>query len=120
MADLNIVNVSDIKGRSTAANLSSTTIDVLENTAGNSKTFKLNFISVVSLEPSNTIQANVSFFDSSLGASYPLIYDLDVPIKSSIEVLSKAFYLEEGDKITSNINGVANTAVIVISYEELG
>lgn len=91
MADLNIVNVSDIKGRSVGANLTSSTADILINTDGNSKVFKLNHISVVSTEPSNTIQANVYFYDDSAGVQYPLIYDLDVTIKSSIEVLSSPF-----------------------------
>jgi len=123
MADLNIVNVSDIKGRSVAANLTTSTTDILVNTDGNSKTFKMNHISVVSREATNTVTANVFFHDDSAGVSYPLIFNLDVPIKSAIEVLSKPFYLEEGDKITANMGTQAAPSanlVIVISYEELG
>jgi len=122
MADLNIVNVSTIFGRTVAANLTTTTTNTLENTFGSGKTLKVNNILLASRNVSNTGAANVNFVDySSANTSWPIVADIEVPAKATLEVLSKSLYLEEGDRLTVNVNNVffSNNIVVIISYEEL-
>jgi hypothetical protein len=119
MADLNIVNVSTINGRTAAANLTSTsTVSVVTNTYGNSKTFKINTI-LLANKGANTVSSNVSFVRyASSNTSYPVVFNLDVPPKASIDVLSKSFYLQEGDVVTANTSS-GSDVVIIVSYEEM-
>jgi hypothetical protein len=122
MADLNIVNVSTIFGRTLAANLTTTTSNTLVNTFGSGKTLKVNNILLASRNVSNTGAANVNFVDySSANTSWPIVADIEVPAKATLEVLSKSLYLEEGDRLTVNVNNVffSNNIVVIISYEEL-
>jgi hypothetical protein len=119
MADLNIVNVSTINGRTAGANLTSTsTVSVVTNTFGNSKTFKINTI-LLANKGANTVSSNVSFRSySGSNTSYPVVFNIDVPPKASIDVLSKSFYLQEGDVITANSSSGSDVSIIV-SYEEM-
>jgi hypothetical protein len=118
MADLNIVNVSDIKGRVFGANVTSSLANTIVNTFGQSKVFKVNNILLSNRTPANTIAATVNFVDYGSGNSFPIVQSIDIPAKSSIEVLSKSIYLEEGDRIMASCTETGN-AVIIISYEEL-
>lgn len=125
MADLNIVNVSDIKGRTVSANLTNSTADVVENTFGNSKVFKVNNV-LFANRSANICSVYLNFVDYSDGSnSFPLLFNLDVPQKASVEALAKPLYLEEGDKITGYLLAPVGSSldsgnvVVTISYEEL-
>lgn len=119
MADLNIISVSTINARTTGANLNITSSDIVNNTYGNSKTIKLNNI-MLSSYSANTVNVAINFVDySNSNTAFPLVYQLNVPPKATIEVLSKPFYLEEGDKLTAYAFSEANNVVMVVSYEEL-
>jgi hypothetical protein len=119
MADLNIVNVSTINGRTTGANLILTSSDIVNNAFGQSKTFKLNNI-MLSSYSANTVNVAIDFVDySKSNTAFPLVYQLNVPSKATIEVLSRPVYLEEGDKLTARSFSEANNVVMVVSYEEL-
>jgi hypothetical protein len=122
MADLNIVNVSTIFGRTVAANLTTTTANTLVNTFGSGKTLKVNNILLASKNVSNTGGANVNFVDySASNTTWPIVADIEVPARATLEVLSKSLYLEEGDRITVNVNNAffSNNIIVIISYEEL-
>lgn len=119
MADLNIISVSNIKGKTFGNTLLTVTTDLVTNTFGQSKLFKINNIILNNKDTTNTLTANISFVDySNSNTSTPIIVTLDVPSKSVIDVLSKPIYLEEGDKITAAASANSNIG-IVISYEEL-
>jgi hypothetical protein len=125
MADLNIVNVADIKGRTLSANLTNSTANVVVNTFGQSKVFKVNNV-LFANRSANTCSIYLNFADySTNGNTFPLIFNLDVPTKSTVEALSKPLYLEEGDRLMSFLLSPAGgsidsgNVVITVSYEEL-
>lgn len=124
MADLNIVNVADIKGRTLSANLTNSTANVVVNTFGQSKVFKVNNV-LFANRSANTCSIYLNFADHSNGNTFPLIFNLDVPTKSTVEALSKPLYLEEGDRLMSFLLSPAGgsidsgNVVITVSYEEL-
>jgi hypothetical protein len=125
MADLNIVNVSDIKGRTLSANLTNSTANVVINTFGQSKTFKVNNV-LFANRSANICSVYLNFVDHSNGSNaFPLIFNLDVPQKASVEALAKPLYLEEGDRLMgfllSPTGGSVDSGnvIVTISYEEL-
>jgi len=121
MADLNIVGVTTINGRTTATCLNNGGLSaVVTNTYGNSKTFKINNVILssnsISLTPAT---ANVMFYDySQSNAQFPIVSRLDIASNGAIDILSKPLYLEEGDRLTANTSS-NNTVTIIVSYEEL-
>jgi flagellar biosynthesis/type III secretory pathway ATPase len=124
MADLNIISVSTINARTTGAELTNTSANVLINTYGNSKTIKVNNI-IVTNKSGNTVASYLNFEDYSTTNTYPILHNLEVPTRSTVEVLSKPLYLEEGDRLTGQVLGSAGgnvdsgNLIMILSYEEL-
>lgn len=119
MADLNIISVTNIKGRSFGNTLLTSTVDIIDNAHGNSRLVKVNNLILNSSDQSNTLNANVYFVDwSNSNTSTPIVSTLDIPAQGVIDVLSKPIYLEEGDKLTASAS-VAGQIGLVVSYEEL-
>ena len=58
----------------------------------------------------------VSVFLRRSGADYYIVNGIDVPQKSTLDVLNKPLYLEEGDALWLQA-GAANALDAVISYE---
>jgi hypothetical protein len=124
MADLNIISVSTINARTTGAELTNTSANVLVNAFGGSKTVKVNNI-IVTNKSANTVTSYLDFEDYSTSNTYAVLYNLEVPTQSTVEVLSKPLYLEEGDRLTGKVLGAAGgnidsgNLIIILSYEEL-
>jgi hypothetical protein len=118
MANPNIVNVTNILGKTVGAALTTSSADILTNSAASDKIFKVNTI-LVSCVGSNA-GANVLFYDASANTSYYIADEIAVPATSTLKVITKdAFiYLEEGDKIAA-LASSNNNLQIVISYEEI-
>ena len=118
MAAPNIVGVTTIKGQTVGAALASSSNDILVNSVGSGKVLKVNAIYVSNITGSTNYDSTVGWYDASTSTTYYLGYAVTVPSKSTLEILGKSIYLEEGDKI----NGLAsaNSALhIVVSYEEI-
>lgn len=118
MAAPNIVSVTTIIGKTVGAALGTTSADILTNSAGSGKVFKVNAIYVANVDGVNNADATVGWFDASTATTFRLAYTITVPADATLDVLSKSIYLEEGDKI----NGLASAAgdlEIVVSYEEI-
>jgi hypothetical protein len=118
MAAPNIVSVATILGRTVGAALTTSSADILTNSAGSNKVFKVNAIYVSNVDGTNNADATVGFFDASASATYRLASTITVPADSTLDVLSKAIYLEEGDKITA-LASANSDLEIVISFEEI-
>lgn len=118
MAAPNIVNVSNILGRTVGAALGTSSADILTNSAGSNKVFKVNAIYVANIDGVNNADVTVGFFDASAAATYRLAFTVTVPADATLDVLSKAVYLEEGDKITA-LASASGDLEIVVSFEEI-
>lgn len=119
MAAPNIVNVSTITARTTAAALSTTlTTDLLVNNASSGKVFKVNTIIVSNVDGSNSANATVDYYDGTTG--YKIANTIAVPADSTLVLTDKnnVLYLEEGTKIRGGAS-VASDLEIIISYEEI-
>lgn len=118
MAAPNIVNVSNILGRTVGAALTTSSADIVVNPANSNKVFKINTIIVANIDGVNNADVTVGVFDASAGVTYRLAFIVTVPADASLDLIAKPIYLEEGDKIVALAS--ANTRLeIVASFEEI-
>lgn len=117
MANPNIVNVTDIRGKTFVGTISNGSYATLvSNTAGSNSVVKVNTISI-SNGTGGTIAADVAIYRTSLANYYEIANSVSVPNNSTLVVTSKdtSFYLEEEDILAAQANG-ANLEIMV-SYE---
>ncbi len=119
MAAPNLANITSIYGNVFCGSLgTATTTDMIVCPAN--KVLKVNSIVISNIDGTNSVDATVYFYDSSLPARLELAYTIPVPADSTLVVISKdtAIYLEEGDQIEAGASA-SGDAQIVISYEEI-
>ena len=126
MAAPNIVSVTDIRGKSNVANITTVSSSVIVNPVNSSKVFKINTLIVSNVDGTNAGNVSVELFkfgaqntSTGLGNSvYAIANTITVPAKSSLDILSKSLYLEEGDQI--KVKGDANNRLhFISSFEEI-
>ena len=123
MANPNIVNVTDIRGKTAVTNLTSTNATlVVENVAASGKVFKINTLIVSNVDGSNAADITVSLYseDNIGGTATQIVSTVSVPADASLVVIDKttSIYLEE-DKSIGATAGAANDLKVVCSYEEI-
>jgi len=126
MAAPNIVSVTTIRGKSNVANLTTTSSSVIVNPANSGQVFKINTIIVSNVDGTNAGNVSVELFkfgsqNVSTGtgnATYALANVMTVPAKSSLDILGKSLYLEEGDQLKAKAD--ANIRLhLITSFEEI-
>jgi hypothetical protein len=126
MSGPNIVNVTNILGKSNVANITTVSSSVIVNPVNSDKVFKINTIMVSNVDGTNSGNVTVELFkfgaqNTSTGtgnAVYSIANVVTVPAKSSLDILSKSLYLEEGDQI--RVRGDANNRLhFISSFEEI-
>lgn len=117
MAAPNIVNVTTITGKVGVANVTTSFANLVVNSASSGKVVKLNTLYVTNVESSsNTVNLSIGLVKS--GYSYALSNVTSIPAGSTLDVISKSIYLEEGDYI--QIKGSADNGLhSICSFEEI-
>lgn len=123
MANPNIVNVTDIRGKTTVVNLTTTNATaVVSNAASSGKVFKINSLYVSNVDGTNPADVTISIYseDDIGGTATQIVSTVAVPADATLVVIDKngSIYLEE-DKSIGAIASVANDLKIVCSYEEI-
>ena len=126
MAAPNIVNVSNILGKSNIANVTTVSSTVIANPVNSNKVFKINTIMVSNVDGTNAGNVSVELFkfgaqNTSTGtgnATYAIANVITVPARSSLDILSKSLYLEEGDQIKVKADS-NNRLHFISSFEEI-
>jgi hypothetical protein len=123
MANPNIVNVSDIRGKTTYAALTTTlTTSLLSNTSASNKVLKINSILISNIDGTNSADVTISIntLANGSGTSYELASTIPVPADASLQLIDKSssFYLEEDKSILGGASASGDLEVI-ISYEEI-
>lgn len=116
----NIVNVSTITGKTVGAALTTSSADIITNSAGSNKVFKVNAVYVANIDGTSNAETTVTWYDASATATYNLAKTVVVPADATLVVIDKnaSIYLEEGDKISAVANANGDLE-ITISYEEI-
>lgn len=116
MAAPNIVNVATITGKTAVQVVGTSPNAIVSNAANSGKVFKVNALYISNVDGVNLATINIDIFRSS--TAYHIMKTVSVPADSTIDVLSKAIYLEEGDQLRLTANAASDVEA-VCSYEEI-
>jgi hypothetical protein len=116
MAAPNIVNVTTITGKTAVQAVGTSATSIVTNSAASGKVFKINALYVSNVDGTDNAEMSVSILRSS--TSYHIAKTVVVPADATIDVLSKAIYLEEGDELQLLANAASDLEA-VCSYEEI-
>lgn len=116
MAAPNVVNVATITGKTAVQAVGTSATAIVTNTGGSGKVFKVNALYVSNVDGATAADVNVDLFRSSV--AYHVAKTVSVPADATLDVISKAIYLEEGDslRLTASASGDLEA---VCSYEEI-
>lgn len=116
MAAPNIVNVTSIAGKSAVQTVTTSPTAIVSNSAASGKVLKINALYVSNVDGTNNAEITVDLYRST--TAYRIANTVIVPADATLDVISKAIYLEEGDslRLTANANSDLEA---VCSYEEI-
>jgi hypothetical protein len=116
MAAPNIVNVATITGKTAVQAVGTSATAIVTNSGGSGKVFKVNALYVSNVDGTNAADITVDLFRSS--TAYPIASTVQVPADATLDLMSKAIYLEEGDSLRCTASA-SGDLVAVCSYEEI-
>tara|TARA_Y100000588_G_C14005254_1_gene817482 strand:+ start:84 stop:437 length:354 start_codon:yes stop_codon:yes gene_type:complete len=116
MAAPNIVNVGTITGKTAVQAVGTSATAIVTNSASSNKVFKVNALYVSNIDGTNAATVNVDLYRSS--TAYHVAKTVAVPADTTLDVISKALYLEEGDAIRLTASATSDLEA-VCSYEEI-
>ena len=112
----NIVNVATITGKTAVQAVGTSATAIVTNSASSGKVFKVNALYVSNVDGTNNAEITVDLYRSS--TAYHVAKTVIVPADATLDVLSKAIYLEEGDALRLTANAASDLEA-VCSYEEI-
>lgn len=116
MAAPNIVNVTTITGKTAVQAVSDSATAIVTNSGSSGKVYKVNALYVSNVDGTNNAEINVDIYRSS--TAYHIAKTVVVPADATLDVISKAIYLEEGDSLRLTANAASDLEA-VCSYEEI-
>lgn len=116
MAAPNIVNVTTIIGKTAVQAVGTSATAIVTNSSSSGKVFKVNALYVSNIDGTNNAEINVDIYRSS--TAYHIAKTVVVPADATLDVISKAIYLEEGDSLRLTANATSDLEA-VCSYEEI-
>lgn len=116
MAAPNIVNVATITGKTAVLAVGTSASAIVTNSAASGKVFKINALYVANVDGVNSADVTIDLFRSS--TAYKIANTIAVPADATLDVISKAIYLEEGDALRLTASA-ANDLEAICSYEEI-
>ncbi len=116
MAAPNIVNVATITGKTAVQAVGTSATAIVSNSGGSGKVFKVNALYVSNVDGATAADITVDLFRSS--TAYPIASTISVPADATLDIMSKAIYLEEGDSLRCTASA-SGDLVAVCSYEEI-
>lgn len=116
MAAPNIVNVTTITGKTAVLAVTTSATAIVANSAASNKVFKVNALYISNVDTATAADIDVEFRRNA--TSYRIARTVSVPADSTLDIISKAIYLEEGDelRLIASANGDLEA---VCSYEEI-
>lgn len=116
MANPNIVNVSEIYGKTAVQSVTTTATAIVTNAANSNKVIKVNALYVSNIDATSNEEIAVDFFRA--GIAYHITKTVVVPTGATLDVISKAIYLQEDDVLRLTA-GSDSKLQAVCSYEEI-
>jgi uncharacterized membrane protein len=116
MATPNLINATTINGLTNMLLVTTTPTLLLSNAAASGKAQRINSLLVSNVN--GTTAATVTFSILRSGVYYRIAYQMSVPAASTLDLVNKVLYLNEGDGlyISASVNSYLEA---VVSYEEI-
>lgn len=116
MAAPNIVNVTTITGKTAVQAVTTSATAIVTNSAASNKVLKINALYVANVDGATAADITVDLYRGTTATR--IGSTISVPADASLDFISKAIYLEEGDslRLTASANGDLEA---VCSYEEI-
>jgi hypothetical protein len=116
MANPNIVDVTSIFGKTAVQLVTTTATAIVSNTAGSNKVLKINALYISNVDGANSDDITVDIFRANV--AYRIAGAIVVPLASTLDIINKSIYLEEGDslRLTADNDSLLEA---VCSYEEI-
>lgn len=111
-----MLNPVTITGKTAVQAVGTTATAIVTNSAASGKVFKVNALYVSNVDGTNNAEINVDVFRSSV--AYHIGKTIVVPADATLDIISKAIYLEEGDSLRLTANAASDLEA-VCSYEEI-
>lgn len=116
MAAPNIVSVATITGKTAVQAVGTSATAIVTNSGSSGKVIKVNALYVSNVDGTNNAEITVDLYRSS--TAYKIANTVVVPADATLDVISKSFYLEEGDSLRLTANATGDLEAIC-SYEEI-
>lgn len=116
MAAPNLVNVTTIYGRTAVQAVGTSATAIVTNSAASGKVLKINALYISNVDGINSADITVDIFRSS--TAYRIANTISVPADSTLDIISKSIYLEEGDSLRCTASAASDLEA-VCSYEEM-
>ena len=116
MAAPNLLNPTTITGKTAVQSIGTSATAIVTNASSSGKALKINALYVSNVDGTNNAEINVDIFRSS--TAYHIAKTIVVPADATLDVISKAIYLEEGDTLRLTANAASDLQG-VCSYEEI-
>lgn len=114
MAAPNIGLPTTITGKTAVQAVLTTATAILTNNASSGQVFKVNALLISNVENTTAYTITADIFRSS--TAYRFATAISVPANSTLDILNKSIYLEEGDVLRLTANSVSKLEAIA-SYE---
>ena len=116
MSAPNIVNVTNINGKTAVASVTTSASDIVANASDSGLVLKVNALYISNIDGTNAATVTVDLYRSSV--AYAIVSTVSIPANSTMDLISKALYLEEGDslRLTASADGDLQA---VCSYESI-
>lgn len=112
----NILSLTTLNGKTAVLAVTTSATAIVSNAASSGKVLKVNFLSISNVDGTNSADITVDVFRSS--TAYRIALAVPVAADSSIQILEKPVYLEEGDSL--RLTASANSDLeAVCSYEDM-
>jgi len=112
----NIVNVTTITGKTAVQAVTASATAIVTNSAASDKVLKVNALYISNVDGTNAANINVDIHRSSV--AYHIAKTVSIPADTTLDILSKSLYLEEGDELRLTA-GAASDLEAICSYEEI-
>jgi hypothetical protein len=115
MANPNLLHPTTIYGKTAVQLVDTTATAIVSNPTASNKIYKINSLYVSCVDASD---GQLDIILNKGGTDYRLGLNITVPVGSSIDVIAKHIYLEEGDSLKLEAS-VTSSLEAVCSYEEI-
>lgn len=116
MANPNLLSLTTITGNTGVQAVTTSATAIVANSAASGKLIKISSLIISNVNGTASADITVDVFRSS--TAYRLASTISIPEDTSLDLLSKVVYLEEGDSL--RLTASANSYLVAVcSYEEV-